>query len=96
MALTINLEVVSVEGSLFSGKVSKVFAPGEMGDLGILPRHTQLLTTLKAGQLRYVTEEGEMSILVAGGVMEVQPTMVTVLVDIALSTDHTAAVKTSD
>jgi F-type H+-transporting ATPase subunit epsilon len=85
MATTMQLDVVSAESSLFSGEVVKVFAPGEMGDLGIMPRHTQLITTLKAGELRYVTEQdGEASLFVAGGVMEVQPHVVTVLADTAI------------
>jgi F-type H+-transporting ATPase subunit epsilon len=84
MATTMQLEVVSAESSLFSGEVIEIFAPGEMGDLGIMPRHTQLITTLKAGELRYVTEEGSASLFVAGGVMEVQPHVVTVLADTAL------------
>jgi F-type H+-transporting ATPase subunit epsilon len=85
MATTMQLEVVSAESSLFSGEVIEIFAPGEMGDLGIMPRHTQLITTLKAGELRYVTEEeGSASLFVAGGVMEVQPHIVTVLADTAI------------
>ncbi|MCK5810405.1 MAG: F0F1 ATP synthase subunit epsilon [Cocleimonas sp.] len=84
MATTMQLDVVSAENSLFSGEVVELFAPGEMGDLGIMPRHTQLITTLKAGELRYVTEEGSASLFVAGGVMEVQPHVVTVLADTAL------------
>ena len=84
MATTMQLEVVSAENSLFSGEVLEVLAPGEMGDLGIMPRHSQLITTLKAGELRYVTEEGEVSLFVAGGVMEVQPHVVTVLADTAI------------
>jgi F-type H+-transporting ATPase subunit epsilon len=85
MATTMQLDVVSAESSLFSGEVVEVFAPGEMGDLGIMPRHTQLITTLKAGELRYVTEQdGEASLFVAGGVMEVQPHVVTVLADTAM------------
>ena len=85
MATTMQLDVVSAESSLFSGEVVEVLAPGEMGDLGIMPRHAQLITTLKAGELRYVTEEdGETSLFVAGGVMEVQPHVVTVLADTAL------------
>ncbi len=85
MATTIQLDVVSAESSLFSGEVLEVFAPGEMGDLGIMPRHSQLITTLKAGELRYVTkEEDEASLFVAGGVMEVQPSVVTVLADTAI------------
>jgi len=84
MARTMQLDVVSAEDSLFSGEVTEVFAPGEMGDLGIMPRHAQLITTLKAGELRYITEEGETSLFVAGGVMEVQPHVVTVLADTAI------------
>lgn len=84
MATTMKLEVVSAESSLFSGEVTELSAPGEMGDLGIMPRHAQLITTLKAGELRYVTKEGDVSLFVAGGVMEVQPTVVTVLADTAL------------
>ncbi len=85
MATTMQLDVVSAESSLFSGEVLEVFAPGEMGDLGIMPRHSQLITTLKAGELRYVTkEDGEASLFVAGGVMEVQPHIVTVLADTAI------------
>lgn len=81
---TMHLDVVSAESALFSGEVKELFAPGEMGDLGIMPKHTQLITTLKAGELRYVTEEGEASLFVAGGVMEVQPNVVTVLADTAM------------
>ena len=85
MATTMQLEVVSAEESLFSGEVTEVLAPGEMGDLGIMPRHSQLITTLKAGELRYTTEEeGEVSLFVAGGIMEVQPHVVTVLADTAI------------
>ncbi len=81
---TMHLDVVSAESALFSGEVKELFAPGEMGDLGIMPKHTQLITTLKAGELRYITEEGEASLFVAGGVMEVQPSVVTVLADTAI------------
>ena len=81
---TMHLDVVSAESALFSGDVKELFAPGEMGDLGIMPKHTQLITTLKAGELRYITEEGEASLFVAGGVMEVQPSVVTVLADTAI------------
>jgi len=85
MATTMQLDVVSAESSLFSGEVVELFAPGEMGDLGIMPRHAQLITTLKAGELRYVTESGDdASLFVAGGVMEVQPHVVTVLADTAI------------
>lgn len=84
MASTMHLDVVSAEKSLFSGDVNEVIAPGELGDLGIMPRHSQLITNLKAGELRYMTDEGDASLFVAGGVMEVQPTVVTVLADTAI------------
>jgi len=84
MAMTMHLDVVSAEEQLFSGVVQEVLAPGTMGELGILPRHSQLITTLEAGELRYKTDDGEVSLFVAGGVMEVQPSIVTVLADTAI------------
>ena len=84
MANTIHLDVVSAEESIYSGTVQEVIAPGSMGDLGIMPNHSQLITTLKAGELRYKTDEGFASLFVAGGIMEVQPSIVTVLTDTAV------------
>lgn len=84
MAMTMHLDVVSAEESLFSGVVEEILAPGVMGDLGIMARHSQLITTLKAGELRYKTTDGEASLFVAGGIMEVQPSIVTVLADTAV------------
>ena len=81
MAMTMQLDVVSAEESIFSGLVEEILAPGTMGDLGIMARHSQLITTLKAGELRYKTNDGETSLFVAGGIMEVQPSIVTVLAD---------------
>ena len=87
MAMTMHLDVVSAEESLFSGLVEEVIAPGTMGDLGIMPRHSQLITTLKAGELQYKTKDGLVSLFVAGGIMEVQPSIVTVLTDTAVRAD---------
>ena len=87
MATTMHLDVVSAEESIFSGTVLEVIAPGSMGDLGIMPSHSQLITTLKAGELRYKTEEGISSLFVAGGIMEVQPSVVTVLSDTAVRSE---------
>ena len=87
MAMTMHLDVVSAEESLFSGLVEEVIAPGTMGDLGIMPRHSQLITTLKAGELQYKTKDGMVSLFVAGGIMEVQPSIVTVLTDTAVRAD---------
>lgn len=81
MAMTMHLDVVSAEELIYSGVVEELIAPGTMGDLGILPRHSQLISTLKAGELRYKTSDGEASLFVAGGIMEVQPSIVTVLAD---------------
>jgi len=81
MAMTMQLDVVSAEESIFSGLVEEILAPGTMGDLGIMARHSQLITTLKAGELRYKTNDGATSLFVAGGIMEVQPSIVTVLAD---------------
>ena len=81
MAMTMHLDVVSAEESIFSGIVQELLAPGTLGDLGILPGHSQLISTLKAGELKYKTDDGESLLFVAGGVMEVQPSIVTVLAD---------------
>jgi len=85
--MTMQLDVVSAEESLFSGAVQELIAPGSMGDLGIMPRHSQLITTLKAGELKYKTDDGEVSLFVAGGVMEVQPSIVTILADTAVRSE---------
>lgn len=96
MAMTMHLDVVSAEQSLFSGTVEEIFAPGGMGDLGIMPRHTQLITTLKAGELRYKSGGEEHSLFVAGGILEVQPHVVTVLADTALRAEDLDAAKAQE
>jgi F-type H+-transporting ATPase subunit epsilon len=82
--VTIHVEIVSAEGAIFSGDADMVFAPARAGDIGIAPRHAPLLTTLKAGPVRVQTAEGEQFFYVTGGVLEVQPHLVTVLADSAL------------
>ncbi|PWR00124.1 F0F1 ATP synthase subunit epsilon [Leucothrix pacifica] len=84
MATTIRLDVVSAEEALFSGDVLELTAPGEMGAMGILPNHSQLIATLKPGELNYKTSEGVSTLFVAGGIIEVQPTIVTILADSAV------------
>ncbi|HPE60813.1 MAG TPA: F0F1 ATP synthase subunit epsilon [Thiolinea sp.] len=84
MAMTMHLDVVSAEEQLFSGTVEEVIAPGVLGELGILPRHSQLITNLRPGELRFRTSEGMQSMFVSGGILEVQPHIVTVLSDTAL------------
>jgi F-type H+-transporting ATPase subunit epsilon len=84
-APTIQVDIVSAEGEIFSGPAAEVFAPASEGDLGIYPRHAPLLTLLKAGEVRVKTAEGaEHFFYVGGGALEVQPNKVTVLADTAL------------
>ncbi len=85
MAMTIHVDIVSAEKEIFSGLAEMVFAPGVMGELGIAPRHTPLLTRLKAGEVRIQPPEGEEQFFyVSGGMLEIQPHVVTVLADTAL------------
>lgn len=82
---TLQLDVVSAENKLFSGTVQTVQVSGSEGELGIYPGHAPLLTKIKPGMVRYVAENGNEEILyVAGGVLEVQPSNVTVLADVAI------------
>jgi F-type H+-transporting ATPase subunit epsilon len=85
MAMTMHVNIVSAEQEIFSGTAEQVIAPAKMGEVGIYPRHTQLLTQLKAGEVRVVKQGGEEEFyFVSGGMLEVQPHVVTVLADTAL------------
>ena len=85
MAMTIHVDIVSAEGAIHSGQAEMVYAPGEMGELGIAPRHTPLVTRLKPGDVRVDSGKGEMEhFYVSGGILEVQPHVVTVLADTAI------------
>jgi F-type H+-transporting ATPase subunit epsilon len=82
---TIHVDVVSAEESIFSGEARFVALPGEAGELGIFPRHTPLITRIKAGSVRIEKADGsEEFVFVAGGILEVQPNCVTVLSDTAI------------
>jgi F-type H+-transporting ATPase subunit epsilon len=81
MAKTLHVDIVSAEASIFSGPADMVIAPGEGGELGILPEHMPLLTRIKPGTIRIRTGNEEEVIYVSGGMMEVQPDRVTVLAD---------------
>lgn len=88
MAMTIHVDIVSAETELYSGLAEMVFVPGKMGELGIAPRHTPLVTTLKPGLVRLqLANDKEESFFVSGGLLEVQPHVVTVLSDSASRTD---------
>ena len=85
MAMTLHVDVVSAEAEIFSGTATMVFAPASMGEVGIAPRHSPMLTSLKAGEVRIQTADGEeQSFYVSGGMLEVQPHVVTVLADTAV------------
>ena len=88
MAMTLHVDIVSAEAEIFSGTATMVFAPAEMGEVGIAPRHAPLVTRLKPGEVRVQTQEGdELSFFVSGGMLEVQPHVITVLADTAIRAD---------
>ena len=82
---TIQVDIVSAEQEIWSGAGTMIFAPGEIGELGIAPGHTPLITRLSPGDVRVIKEDGEEEfIFVSGGILEVQPHVVTVLSDTAV------------
>ena len=101
MAMTMHVDVVSAEEEIFSGPATMLFAPGAMGDLGILPRHAPLLTRIKPGEVRIQTpdSEEEQVIYVSGGMLEIQPAAVTILADTATRAhdlDEAAAIEAKE
>lgn len=87
MAMTIHVDIVSAEKEIYSGLVEAVFATAAMGEIGIYPRHTPLLTSLKAGEVRVLVNGQEEQFYVSGGMLEVQPHVVTILADTAMRAD---------
>jgi F-type H+-transporting ATPase subunit epsilon len=85
-AATLHVDVVSAEESIFSGEAEFVVLPGEAGELGIYPRHTPLITRIKPGVVEITPPGGgeKQTIFVAGGILEIQPKVVTVLADTAI------------
>ncbi len=85
-AATIHVDVVSAEASIFSGEAEFVVLPGEAGELGIYPRHTPLITRIKPGTVEITPAGGgeKQLIFVAGGILEIQPKVITVLADTAI------------
>ena len=100
MAMTLHVDIVSAEAEVFSGTANMVFAPAEMGEVGIAPRHAPLLTRLKPGEVRVqIDGEEEQYFYVSGGMLEVQPHVVTVLADTALRAkdlDEAAALRAKE
>ncbi|NND01091.1 MAG: F0F1 ATP synthase subunit epsilon [Gammaproteobacteria bacterium] len=85
---TIQIEVVSAEQEIFSGQAAVVIATAEAGELGIYPQHAPLLTSLKPGDIRIQTEDGEEQVIyVSGGILEITPKKITVLSDSAIRAD---------
>lgn len=84
MAMTMHCDIVSAEEEIFSGTVTQVIATAEHGEVGILPRHAQYIARLRPGQVRITTQDGEEQFFyVSGGILEVQPHVVSVLADTA-------------
>ena len=81
---TIQVDIVSLVGQVFSSQAEMVFCPAEMGEVGIAPRHAPLITRLKPGEVRVKTADGEQHFFVNGGILEIQPHAVTVLSDVAV------------
>lgn len=98
MAMSVHVDVVSAEEQIFSGLAEFVVLPGEAGELGILPGHMPLMTRIKAGavRLKIPGQEREELIFVAGGILEVQPGLVTVLADTAIRGRDLDEVKASE
>jgi len=85
MAMTIHVDIVSAEQEVFSGIAEMLFAPAEMGEVGIAPRHAPLITRLKPGEVRVkISDKESQAYYVSGGLLEVQPDVVTVLADTAI------------
>ena len=100
MTTTIRCDIVSAEADIFHGPATLVVASGEMGELGIAPRHAPLITRLKPGYVRVVAEGGEEQLFyISGGILEVQPQVVTVLADTAVRAkdlDEVAALRAKE
>lgn len=100
MASTMQVEIVSAEAEIFSGEATMLIASAELGEVGIAPGHTPLITRIRPGEIRVQQAEGEeLDVYVSGGILEVQPYVVTVLADTALRAediDEAAAQKAKE
>ena len=97
MAMTLHVDIVSAEEEIHSGVANVVYAPARMGEVGIYPRHAPMMTQLQPGEVRVETPDGEeLFFFVSGGLLEVQPHVVTVLADTAIRAkdfDEAAAIE---
>ncbi len=88
-AMTMHVDIVSAESAIFSGRAQMLFVTGDLGDLGILANHAPLLTTIKPGPVRVIKDNGEEEIVfVSGGILEVQPDIVTILADTVMRNEE--------
>ncbi|MDP2154682.1 MAG: F0F1 ATP synthase subunit epsilon [Sulfuricella sp.] len=86
---TIQVNIVSLENEIYSGAALRVFAPALLGEVGILPHHAPMLTPLRAGEVRILTPQNTQELIyVSGGLLEVQPALVTILADTAVRAKH--------
>ncbi len=86
---TIQVDIVSAEGEIYSGNAKMVYAPARLGEVGIAPRHAPLLSTLKPGEVRVEDADGKEHLFyITGGMLEIQPHLVTVLADTAMRGDQ--------
>ncbi|MFV2056339.1 MAG: F0F1 ATP synthase subunit epsilon [Thiohalomonadales bacterium] len=89
MTSSMKVDIVSAEAEIYSGTGKMLFAPAVMGDVGVMPQHTPLLTKIKPGQVKVITEEDEeLLFFVSGGMLEILPQGVTILADTAHRADH--------
>jgi F-type H+-transporting ATPase subunit epsilon len=97
MTMTVHVDIVSAEKEIFSGLAEMVFAPAELGEVGISPRHAPLISRLKPGEVRVKgTEKEVFSFYVSGGMLEIQPHLITILADTAIRAkdiDEAAAIE---
>jgi len=97
MTMTVHVDIVSAEKEIFSGLAEMVFAPAELGEVGISPRHAPLMSRLKAGEVRVkVNDKETYQFYVSGGMLEIQPHMITILADTAIRAkdiDEAAAIE---
>ncbi len=85
MTMTIHVDIVSAEAEIYSGLAQMVFAPAELGEVGITPRHAPMITRLNSGEVRVkIDEEDQKAFFISGGMLEVQPHLVTILADTAI------------
>ena len=92
-----HLDIVSAEQEIFSGNVKNIIAAAVMGEVGIYPKHTPMITPLKPGEIKIITEQDEEQLFfISGGVLEVQPNIVTVLADTAIRGEDLDEAKASE